>query len=111
MCDKNMDLVGCKVELCNEDGTEFKPPINPLYEEWLKKYPPVPKPELSQVCDGYSCEYCGRCPKGADWECPEEDLVVFTDYVIKYQEYYELHNPTNEGPIVKFIKENTDESV
>lgn len=43
-------------KLVNEDGTTFDDmPVNPLKEKWDKLYPPIPKPEFSQVCDGYSC--------------------------------------------------------
>lgn len=61
--------------IVNEDGTpmDFERPKNPLEEKWSKLYPPIPMPQYSQVCDGYSCMWCGRCPKGCYWEVPEED--------------------------------------
>lgn len=46
------------------DGTIFDPPKNPLKEKWNKLYPPISKPNWSQVCDGYSCMWCDRCPNG-----------------------------------------------
>lgn len=55
-------------------------PINPLQEKWDKLYPPIPKPEYSQVCDGYSCMWCGRCPRGEYWVVPEEDRNIYEAY-------------------------------
>lgn len=55
-------------------------PQNPLEEKWSKLYPPVPRPEFSQVCDGYSCMWCGRCPNGDSWVCPPEDKEVYEKY-------------------------------
>lgn len=55
-------------------------PQNPLEEKWSKLYPPVPRPEFSQVCDGYSCMWCGRCPNGGSWVCPPEDKEVYEKY-------------------------------
>ena len=78
--------------LLNEDGTVYNPPKNPLKEKWERLYPPTPKPEFSQVCDGYSCMYCGRCPNGDYWECPEEDIEVFTQWQRDVQEYYKTRN-------------------
>lgn len=53
-------------KILNEDGTEYDPPRNPLEEKWLKKYP---------VCEsqGCKCIFCSRCPRGDNWEVPEED--------------------------------------
>ena len=48
----------------NEDGTEFNPPKNPLLEKWFREHPPIKMPQYSQVCDGYSCMWCDRCPHG-----------------------------------------------
>lgn len=62
-------------------------PENPLKEKWVKLYPPIPKPEYSQVCDGYSCMYCGRCPCGELWKVPEEDREVWEEYQAKLHEY------------------------
>ena len=80
--------------LMNEDGTEFKPPVNPLEEKWSKLYPPIPMPQYSQVCDGYSCMWCGRCPQGERWECPEEDKEVYEKYRNERREYIWKHNPS-----------------
>lgn len=79
--------------LLNEDGTEFAPPPNPLQEKWDKLYPPVPMPQFSQVCDGYSCMWCGRCPRGDNWKVPEEDIEVWNKYQNELREYWEAHNP------------------
>lgn len=67
------------------------PPRNPLVEKWNTKYPPEPKPEYSQVCDGYSCMWCSRCPAGEYWKCPEEDLDVYRKYVGEVENWKERH--------------------
>ena len=47
-------------EIVNEDGTSMDDfPKNPLAEKWKRLYPPTPMPQYSQVCDGYSCAFCG----------------------------------------------------
>ena len=81
-------------KIINEDGTPFNPPKNPLTAKWKLLYPPVPKPEYSQVCDGYSCFGCGRCPNGSTWKVPEEDLEVWKKYHEEYREYVRLHIPS-----------------
>ena len=81
-------------EIVNEDGTSLcNFPENPLKEKWSKLYPPIPKPEFSQVCDGYSCIWCGRCPSGSDWEVPNEDLEIWNEYKQQILEYHRIHNP------------------
>ncbi len=84
------------IELVNEDGTNcnFEYPENPLKEKWNRLYPPIPKPEYSQVCDGYSCMCCGRCPKGGYWKVPEEDMEVWNKYQKDITEYHRIHNPS-----------------
>lgn len=64
-----------EIMVTNEDGTPiyFEYPQNPLKEKWDKLYPPIPMPQYSQVCDDYSCMWCGRCPNGSNWKVPEED--------------------------------------
>lgn len=77
-------------EVTTNDGTKLsnlKPPENPLAEKWAKLYPPIPKPEYSQVCDGYSCMWCGRCPHGDNWKVPEEDREVWEQYQKKLNQY------------------------
>lgn len=82
--------------LVNEDGTPvgFEFPENPLEEKWNKLYPPIPMPQYSQVCDGYSCMWCGRCPQGSNWKCPEEDKEVWEQYQKQINEYNRIHNPS-----------------
>ena len=81
-------------ELLNEDGTVYDPPVNPLKEKWEQLYPPIPIAQYSQVCDGYSCMWCGRCPEGSYWECPEEDREVYEKYLQRCKEYNMVHNPS-----------------
>lgn len=83
-----------KIEIVNEDGTPCNPPQNPLIEKWGRLYPSIPKPELSQVCDGYSCGWCDRCPSGSLWAVPEEDLPVWKEYQQELDEYNRIHNPS-----------------
>ena len=82
-------------EIVNEDGTplDFERPKNPLEEKWERLYPPTPMPQYSQVCDGYSCMWCGRCPRGDDWKVPEEDKEVWEEYRKQCREYDRIHNP------------------
>lgn len=73
----NEDAIGC---LTFEDGTKYNPIENPLAAKWAKLYPESRRPELSQVCDGYSCAWCGRCPQGENWKLPEEDHKEYLAY-------------------------------
>ena len=79
--------------ILNEDGTVYDPPKNPLEEKWNKLYPPTPMPQYSQVCDDYSCMWCGRCPDGDHWKVPEEDREVWDEYQRQRLEYDKIHNP------------------
>ncbi len=78
----------------NEDGSVFNPPKNPLTKKWLEKYPPVSMSQYSQVCDGYSCMWCGRCPHGENWKVPEEDMEEWNKYRKELEEYDRNHNPS-----------------
>ncbi len=89
------------------DGSQFKPPKNPLEAKWAKLYPPVPKPEYSQVCDGYSCMWCDRCPNGEDWEVPEEDKAVYAQWRSEYNTYIQSHG----GLENLYVSVNLDASV
>lgn len=84
------------LNVVNEDGTplDFEYPKNPLEEKWSKLYPPTPMPQYSQVCDGYSCMWCGRCPNGENWKVPEEDKEVWEQYQEQIREYNRVHNPS-----------------
>lgn len=78
-------------EVTTNAGTpidELPPPQHPLAEKWGRLYPPTPMPQYSQVCDGYSCMWCGRCPFGDKWEVPEEDREVWEQYQKELQEYF-----------------------
>lgn len=82
-------------KILNEDGTTMDNfPENPLKEKWDKLYPPTPKPEHSQACDGYSCMWCDRCPKGSNWKVPEEDKEIYKEYQKQIIEYHKIHNPS-----------------
>ncbi len=86
----------CLDNIINEDGTGYGLdfPKNPLEEKWSKLYPPTPMPQSSQVCDGYSCMWCGRCPKGDNWKVPEEDKELWDNYQAQIKEYHKIHNPS-----------------
>ena len=81
------------------DGTLFEPPVNPLKEKWDKLYPPTPKPQYSQVCDGYSCMWCGRCPNGDYWKVPEEDKDIYDKWYKEYTDYCDSHGGILNGEI------------
>lgn len=82
-------------EIVNEDGTPvlLGRPKNPLEEKWNRLYPPTAMPQFSQICDGYSCMWCGRCPRGNNWKVPDEDKEVWDDYLKQCREYDRIHNP------------------
>lgn len=84
------------LNVVNEDGTsvDFEYPKNPLKEKWDKLYPPTPMPQYSQVCDGYSCMWCSRCPDGDNWKVPEEDKEVWEQHQEQIREYNKVHNPS-----------------
>jgi hypothetical protein len=85
-------------------------PQNPLKEKWKEKYPPIPMPQYSQVCDGYSCMWCGRCPQGDNWKCPEEDLEEYQKYENALNSWYERHpNVWDECEIAVGIIEKVEE--
>ena len=80
-------------EIVNEDGTSMDDfPKNPLAEKWKHLYPSTPMPQYSQVCDGYSCMWCGRCPRGDYWKVPEEDKEIWAGYQKQLKEYNRIHN-------------------
>lgn len=83
------------INILNEDGTPmgFDFPENPLKEKWDRLYPPTPMSQYSQVCDGYSCMWCGRCPSGSNWKVPEEDREGLEQYQEQVREYHKIHNP------------------
>ena len=89
------DEIQFPLEVVNEDGTpwNFERPENPLKEKWARLYPPSPDARASQVCDGYSCMWCGRCPYGDYWKVPEEDKDVWEAYQAELKEYDRIHNP------------------
>ena len=82
------------LQIVNEDGTELSLPENPLIEKWTKLYPATPMPQFSQVCDGYSCMWCDRCPKGEYWEVPDDDKEIWEEYQRQVEEYLKIHNPS-----------------
>lgn len=96
-------------DILNEDGTSFlsMPMLeNPLAEKWAKLYPPIPKPEASQVCDDYSCMWCGRCPRGSYWQCPDEDKEIYEQYLKDKREYMLSHNPSLKKIYENFTAKN-----
>lgn len=80
------------INIVNGDGTSMDDyPKNPLKEKWDRLYPPIIMPQNSQVCDGYSCMWCGRCPRGEYWKVPEEDKEAWEAYQEEVHEYNVLH--------------------
>ena len=79
-------------KIVNFDGTSMDDyPRNPLKEKWNKLYPPTPMPKYSEVCDGYSCMWCGRCPYGEYWKVPKEDLEIYEADLKEVHDYNVLH--------------------
>ena len=70
-----------------KDGTPVNPPPNPLKAKWDKLFPSC----ATDIEDYYRCIYCGKCPKGDDWECPEEDKAVYEAWRLESDRYYEAH--------------------
>lgn len=79
--------------LFNEDGTPYMPPENPLMEKWRRKYPRVRDESKAQLCDGFTCMYCNRCPDGGHWKIPKEDEEAYLKYTEELQEYIRIHSP------------------
>lgn len=99
------------ITIINEDGTSMDDyPKNPLYEKWDREYPPT---RHGKPCCGtyitwkdgskspnYTCVLCHeKCRHNDSWECPEEDLPEYIEYMKKVKEYDELHNPS----MVKYV--------
>ena len=61
-------------------------PLNPLWEKWKEKYS-----LRKRICDGYSCMFCGDCPSGDYWKCPEEDRAVYDEYMERRKAWEERH--------------------
>ena len=94
-------------EIANEDGTSMDDfAKNSLAEKWKHLYPPTPMPQYSQVCDGYSCVFCGRCPRGDYWKVPEEDKEIWAGYQKQLKEYNRIHNPRLYEMLNKLDKED-----
>lgn len=66
-------------------------PVNPLWKKWAERYPAIPDPEAKQVCDAFSCAWCGRCPHGEYWLCPEEDQETFKQYLKDFAAWQSRH--------------------
>jgi hypothetical protein len=75
-------------ELKYMDGRPYTPPKNPLIDKWSRLYPPTPNAQASQVCDGYSCIWCSRCPTGANWKVPEGDMADYTKWQEEMTKYH-----------------------
>lgn len=101
-----MSDISFPLHVVNEDGTElgFEFPENPLKEKWDKLYPPTPMPQYSQVCDGYSCMWCSRCPQGSNWKVPDEDKEVWDEYQKQIEEYHKIHNPSLVTKVEEYLK-------
>ncbi|MBO5386856.1 MAG: hypothetical protein J6A59_01755, partial [Lachnospiraceae bacterium] len=100
-------------KIYNEDGTECKPPINPLLCKWDKLYLPRRydrecNPILGYQPNGtpymnYTCVLCTetKCRNSSCWEVPEEDKEEYNNYLKEYRRYMEEHNPS----VYKLINE------
>ena len=101
-----MSEITHSIHIVNEDGTElgFEFPKNPLQEKWDKLYPPTPMPQYSQVCNGYSCMWCDRCPQGSNWKVPNEDKEIWDEYQRQIKEYHKIHNPSLVTKVEEYLK-------
>lgn len=62
-------------------------PTSPLMKKWKETYPLPGKP----CAMGYGCIYCGNCPSGAYWKCPEEDREEYAEYDKRLSEWEKRH--------------------
>lgn len=76
---------------------------NPVITYLKSLYPPVRKSECSQVCDGYSCMWCGRCPNGEYFKIPLAFKSVADAYTAWVGSIRDLHD---ELPFSVNIKED-----
>lgn len=103
--------------LLNEDRTPVDFPKNPLWDKWIKEYPPmkngkpcspylVPPEEGKAPVMNYSCILCKetKCPYSNEWEVPEEDRDVWNAYITKAFEYDKAHNPSIFGKLNGYFK-------
>ncbi len=63
-------------------------PKNRLMRKWLQKYP---LPEKSCCGPSYGCMFCGNCPRGDYWKCPEEDKEEYETYQREFSEWQKRH--------------------
>ena len=47
--------------------------------------------DKKRIFDGYSCIFCGDCPSGDYWKCPEEDRAVYDEYMERRKAWEERH--------------------
>ena len=93
--------------LVNEDGTSIESfPKNPLLEKWSKKKKNICKQLEEAGYANYGCEECSKCPEGAYFEIPEEDLQEYRNYLLKINEYNRVHNPELYKKLALFNNQN-----
>ena len=76
-------------KLFNNLFPDDPPPKFPLHDKWYSNYP-LPGKMCSGL--GYGCMFCGNCPYGDNWKCPEEDKEVYDEYM-KVRKEWEERNP------------------
>ena len=113
--DYTIDGVGGSIK--NEDETLYEPPENPLWEKWLREYPPMRNgrpcgPVCGYYDDGrpipnYTCVICheDKCPYCDDWEVPEEDREEYEKWLDDSSVYFKKHNPNYMNFIEKLCEE------
>lgn len=96
--DLDKELLRCAIGVSNSDFVTEEEvestlkddpvPENRLMRKWLQKYP---LPEKSCCGPSYGCMFCGNCPRGDYWKCPEEDKEEYEKYQQTFAEWQKRH--------------------
>ena len=84
------------LNLYNADGTIYDPPISQEYRDMMNELKCSTGPE-------YSCMFCGRCPYGEYFKCPDIFKPVIARQRELIAEYNRLHG--NDNPNSIFLAE------